>query len=377
MKKRLFTPGPTPIPESVMLRMAEPIIHHRNPEFQEVFSRVNEGLKYLFQTKQPVLTLTSSGTGGMEATFVSLFSPGDTIISVNGGKFGERWVKMPRAFGLNVQEIKTEWGKAPTEAEIRSALKANPDAKAVYLTHSETSTGTATNIKVLAKVIRENSDAFVCVDGITSIGAHEFRFDEWGIDACVTGSQKGLMIPPGLAFVALSQRAVNAMESSTMPRFYFDLRRALKSLQTNDTPFTPAVSLIVGLDKALEMIRNEGIEAIWRRHEKLASALRAGVKALGLRLFSDSPSNAVTPVWLPAEVEWRAFVKVLKGKYGITIAGGQDDYAGKIFRISHLGYYDALDMIVMISALEFTLRECGYSFEIGSGLKATQSALFD
>lgn len=374
MKKRLFTPGPTPIPETVMLRMAEPIIHHRNPEFNEILTRVNTNLKYLFQTGQPVLTLTCSGTGGVEATFVSLFSPGDTIISVNGGKFGERWVKMPKAFGMNTVEIKTAWGKAPTEEQMLGALKANPSAKAVYLVHSETSTGTATNVKAMAKLIRDNSNALVCVDGITAVGAHELRFDEWGIDVCVTGSQKGLMIPPGLAFVALSQRAIAMMESSKSPKFYFDLRKALKSYADNDTPFTPAVSLIIGVDVALEMIRAEGIENVWRRHERLASALRAGVGALGLKLFSDSPSFAVTPVWVPEGVAWKAFNKVLKGEKGITIAGGQDDFKDKIFRVSHLGYYDDLDMIAFVGALEQTLAAVGYRFSPGTGLAATQDA---
>jgi serine---pyruvate transaminase len=370
MKKRLFTPGPTPVPEHVMLTMAEPIIHHRNPEFNEVLTRVNQNLKYLFQTDQPVLTLTCSGTGGVESTFTSLFSPGDTVISVNGGKFGERWVKMPRAFGLNVVEIKNEWGKAPTPDQILNALKGNPQVKAVYLTHSETSTGTATDVKGLAKIIRENSNAMVCVDGITAIGAHEFRFDEWGIDACVTGSQKGLMIPPGLAFVALSKRAITAMESSKLPKFYFDLRKALKSYEKNDTPWTPAVSLVVGVDTALEMIRKEGIENVWKRHQRLATAIRAGITALGLKLFSEYPSFAVTPVWLPQGIEWKSFNKILKSTYGITIAGGQDEYAGKIFRISHLGYYDELDMVTMLAALEMTLHECGYKHASGAGVQA-------
>ncbi|MDE3058952.1 MAG: alanine--glyoxylate aminotransferase family protein [Bacteroidota bacterium] len=370
MKKRLFTPGPTPVPEHVMLTMAEPIIHHRNPEFNEILTRVNRNLKYLFQTEQPVLTLTCSGTGGVEATFVSLLSPGDTIIAVNGGKFGERWVKMPRALGLKSVEIKLEWGKAPTADQILSALKKNPETKAVYLTHSETSTGTATDVKALARAIRENSDALVCVDGITAVGAHELRFDEWGLDACVTGSQKGLMIPPGLAFVALSRRAIETMEHSTLPKFYFDLRKALKSYEKNDTPFTPAVSLVIGVDAALEMIRTEGIENIWKRHERLAMAIRAGLSALGLKLFSNSPSYAVTPVWVPEGVEWKTFNKILKTKYGITIAGGQDDYAGKIFRISHLGYYDEMDMVTMMTALEMTLRESGYAFDAGVGVQA-------
>jgi serine---pyruvate transaminase len=372
VKKRLFTPGPTPVPESVMLAMAEPMIHHRNPEFREIMARVNENLRYLFCTTQPVLTLASSGTGGVEATFVSLFSPGDTVISVNGGKFGERWVKMPKALGLNVHEVSVEWGRAPSAGQIREALKAVPNAKAVYLTHSETSTGTATDVRSLAAVIRESSSALVCVDGITAVGAHELQFDAWGIDVCVTGSQKGLMIPPGLAFVALSGRAIAAMETSKLPKFYFDLRKALKSYQDNDTPWTPAVSLVVGVDVALQMIRREGIENVWRRHERLALAVRSAVRALGLKLFSESPSYAVTPVWLPPEVEWKRFNGVLKNTYGITVAGGQDAYSGKIFRISHLGYYDELDMVTMISALERTLKECGYAFTAGSGVAAIQ-----
>ena len=374
-KRRLFTPGPTPVPEKVMLKMAEPIIHHRSPEFNEIFIRVNQNLKYLFQTTQPVLTLTCSGTGGVEATFVSLFSPGDTMISVNGGKFGERWVKMPKTFGLNVIEIKVDWGKAPKSSQLQEALRQHSNVKAVYLTHSETSTGTATDVKTLAKVIRENSSALVCVDGITAIGAHELRFDEWGIDVCVTGSQKGLMIPPGLAFVALSKRAIAAMETSTLPKFYFDLRKALKSYEKNDTPWTPAASLLIGVDVALEMIRSEGIENVWKRHERMARAIRAGIRALGLKLFSDEPSYAVTPVWMPEGIDWKVFNKALKNAYGITIAGGQDDYAGKIFRISHLGYYDELDMVGVIAAIERALHDCGYECELGAGVKAVQQSL--
>ena len=373
-KRRLFTPGPTPVPEQVMLKMAEPILHHRSPEFNEILTRVNGNLKYLFQTAQPVLTLTSSGTGGVEATFVSLFSPGDTVISVNGGKFGERWVTIPQTFGLRVVEVKVDWGKAPTREQIQNALHQNPDAKAVYLTHSETSTGTATDVQSLAKVIREKSSALVCVDGITAIGAHEMRFDEWGIDVCVTGSQKGLMIPPGLAFVALSARAISALASSKLPKFYFDLRKALTSYEENDTPWTPAASLIVGVDIALQMIRSEGIENVWRRHERMAHAVRAGVSAIGLRLFSQFPSHAVTPVWMPDGVEWKHFNKILKNTYGITVAGGQDEFAGKIFRISHLGYYDELDVVSVVAAIERALFECGWSFDVGAGLKAIQES---
>lgn len=375
MKKRLFTPGPTPVPESVMLRMAEPIIHHRNPEFGEVMKRVNKNLKYVFQTEQPVLTLACSGTGGVEATFVSLFSPGDTIISVNGGKFGERWVKMPQVFGLNVVEIKVPWGTSVQAPQLVEALKKNPLAKAVYLVHSETSTGTATDVRGMAKVIRENSNALVCVDGITAIGAHELRFDAWGIDVCVTGSQKGLMIPPGLAFVAVSNRAIEMMQSARLPKFYFDLRKALKSYEKDDTPWTPAISLVVGVDLALEMIRAEGIENVWKRHERLANALRVGILEIGLRLFSNAPSFAVTAVWLPGGMDWKAFNKTLKTDNGITIAGGQEEYAGRIFRVSHLGYYDDLDMVTFMAALERTLASHNHKFTIGSGVTAVQKAL--
>jgi aspartate aminotransferase-like enzyme len=224
-------------------------------------------------------------------------------------------------------------------------------------------------------VIRKESSALVCVDGITAIGAHEMRFDDWGVDVCVTGSQKGLMIPPGLAFVALSQRAIAAMEGAKLPKFYFDLRKAVKAWEKNDTPWTPAVSLVIGVDAALQMIRQEGIEKIWERHRKLATALRMGVQSIGLKLFSETPSYAVTPVWVPEGVEWKSFNKIIKGKHGITIAGGQDDYTGKIFRVSHLGYYDALDMVTVMAAIEWSLSECGYKVELGKGVGTVMQQL--
>jgi aspartate aminotransferase-like enzyme len=355
--------------------MAAPIIHHRHPEFRVIMTRVNGGLQYVFQTSGPVLSLASSGTGGMEATFVSLFSPGDTVLSVNQGKFGERWVTMPRTFGLNTVEIAVPWGSAVQPGKVREVLRSNPKAKAVYLTHSETSTGTATDVQAIAQVIHNESDALVCVDGITAIGAHEFRFDDWGIDVCVTGSQKGLMIPPGLAFVALSQRAIKTMETSTLPKFYFDLRRVLASHASNDSPWTPAVSLLIGLDAALELIRAEGIENVWARHKRLALALRAGLAAIGLRLFSDAPSYAVTPVWLPGSVEWNSLYKALKVDNGITVAGGQGEFAGKIFRVSHLGYYDDLDMVAVMAGIERAFQAVGHPVPLGKGVEAVQKTL--
>ncbi len=375
MKKRLFTPGPTPVPENVMLSMAAPIIHHRNPEFMEILQQVHEDLQYLFRTTQPVVVMTCSGTGGMESAISSLFGPGDKVITINGGKFGERWGELVRTFTGNCIEEKVEWGTAIQPERIAELLGEHPDARGVCLTHSETSTGTASDIKALCAAIREASDALILVDGITAIGAHEFHFDDWGADICITGSQKGLMMPPGLALIAVSERAQDIVNSRhERPQFYLSLKKALKSHAGNDTPFTPAVTLIIGLAEALRMLREEGIENVWSRHARLASACRQGCEALGMRLFSSSPSFAVTPVWLPEGVDWKAFNKILKVGNGITVAAGQDDFAGRIFRISHLGYYDELDMLSVIGALEFTLSDMGVPFEIGSGVAAVQRA---
>ncbi len=375
MKKRLFTPGPTPVPENVMLRMAAPIIHHRNPEFMEILTRVHEDLKYLFRTTQPVVVLSCSGTGGMEATISSLFKQGDKVITVNAGKFGERWSELVRVFTGNCVEEKVAWGSALQPERLAELLQENPDVKGVCLTHSETSTGTATDIKRLSELIREKSDALILVDGITAVGAHEFLFDEWGVDICITGSQKGLMMPPGLALVAISARAQDVIKGkSGIPQYYLSLKKALKAHAGDDTPFTPAVSLVIGLDEALQMIKSEGIENIWARHESLANACRQGCNALGMKLFSNSPSFAVTPVWLPDGVKWSAFNKALKQSNGITVAAGQDEYKDKIFRISHLGFYDELDMLTVIGGIERALKEIDFTFEIGAGVSAVQKA---
>jgi aspartate aminotransferase-like enzyme len=352
--------------------MAEPIIHHRKSEYRAIFSRVNAGLRTLFQTTQPVLTLTSSGTGGMEASFVNLFSPGDKVVAVNGGKFGERWVEIPRAFGLTAVDARVEWGKTMEPGDLAAVMRAHPDAKAVYITQSETSTGTAFDVKALAAAVRDSSGALVCVDAISAMGAHEMRFDDWGVDVCVTGSQKGLMIPPGLAFIALSARAGEAMKRSTLPRYYFDLGKALESYASGDTPWTPAVSLVTGLDVALRAILDEGLENVWRRHLRLSSALRAGVAAMGLRLASESPAASVTAVRLPEGVDWKTFNTTLEDRYGVYAAGGQGPWKGKVFRISHLGYYDELDMVAVTAALERALSDCGFSVKPGAGVRAVQ-----
>ncbi len=372
-KKRLFTPGPTPVPEQVMLAMAQPIIHHRHPEFGEIFRRVNENLKYLFQTERDVLTLTASGTGAMEAGACSLLSPGDTAVFVNAGKFGERWGEICRAYGVEAVEVKVEWGDPVDPGSIVTSLLGRKGIKVVFVTQSETSTGVLHDVKEIARAVRENSDALIVVDGITSVGALELRTDAWGIDVVITGSQKGLMIPPGLSFITLSDRAWKRTEQSTLPKYYLDLRRAKKALGQNETPWTPAVTLLVGLDMALGMIRQEGIESVWQRHALMAGAIRAGCGALGLRLLAKTPSNALTAVWIPTELDARKFSQTLKQAYGVTVAGGQGHLKGKIFRISHLGYYDALDAVGVVAALEMTLRDCGWKFEAGAGVLAAQS----
>ena len=372
-RTRLFTPGPTPVPEEVMLAMARPIIHHRTEEFQETLRFVNESLAYLFVTEQPVMTLTASGTGAMEAAIANTMARGDEIITVNGGKFGERWGKIGRAYGLNVHEIMIEWGRAVTVEQIEESLREHPNARGLFLTHSETSTGAFTDVRGIAAALRPGFDGLIVVDGITAVGAHEMRFDDWDLDVVITGSQKGLMIPPGLAFAALSERAWKATERSDLPRFYFDLTMARKAHADADTPWTPAITLIIGLGKALEMLRAEGREEAWARHDRLARSLRAGVEALGLGLFAFPYSNALTSVVLPEGGE--AIPSHLKKAYGITAAAGQDHLKGKIVRFSHLGYYDEGDMMTLIHYLEQTLIDLGIPHESGAGLSAAHRSL--
>jgi aspartate aminotransferase-like enzyme len=360
-----------------MLRMAEPIIHHRHPEFTELFSRVQKDLQYLFQTSGDVLTLTSSGTGAMEAVVCNVHSAGDTAIYVNGGKFGERWGEILKAYGVRPVEITVPWGESVQVNAIQETLEKYPEAKAVYLTHSETSTGAATDVRKVADVIRRHQNVLTVVDGITAVGAMELRMDEWEIDLVITGSQKGLMVPPGLAFVAVSSRTWEVIRTSKLPRYYFNLLAAKKALESNDTPWTPAISLVIGVDAALAMIRQEGIEQVWSRHARLGTSFRAAASALGLSVLARNPSNALTALKIPDSLDAKKVSTVLKKTYGITVAGGQGPLSGKIVRISHLGYYDELDMIAVISALEMTLAECGYKFEPGTGIQAAQKSLLN
>ncbi len=373
LKTRLLTPGPTMIPESVLALSSKPIPHHRTASFKKIMTDVQCGLKDLFQTKQPVLMLTASGTGAMDAAVSNLFCKGDKVITVNSGKFGERWTKIAKAYGLNPVEMKLVAGASIDPKELETLLNANKDAKAVLFQASETSTGAAAPVKAVCDTIKKFPGVLCVVDAITALGVMDLPMDDWGIDALMTGSQKGIMLPPGLALISLSEKAWKAAEKSDLPKFYFNLTKEKAACAEEQTAWTPAISLIVGLQESLKMIKEEGLSNVFKRHCLLAAASRAAVVALGLELLSkDHPSDAVTAVKVPAEIkDGKAIPKTMRDKYGVTITGGQDELEGKIFRLTHLGYIDQFDVLTGIGALELTLRDLGYTkFQIGAGTAA-------
>lgn len=372
MKKiRLLTPGPTPVPERLALRMARPIVHHRSPEFEAVFGRVREGLQWLFQTRQDVLVFASSGTGAMEAAFVNFLRRGDTVVVVDGGKFGERWGKFAKAYGVESVTLKCEWGSPVAVEAVEKALREHPQAKAVYLQANESSTGVYHPVRELAQVTAK-TPALLVVDAISALGAMPLPMDEWGIDVLVSAAHKALGLPPGLAFLAASEKAWRLNESADLPRFYFDARRERDNQRKNQTAWTPAISLVEGLDESLSMFREEGLDQVFARHARMARAARAGMQALGLALYSKSPSNAMTTVEAPTGIDSEKLVKHLFARYGIKLVGGQDAAKGKIFRIAHLGYFDDFDMLVVIGAIERGLHDLGAKVELGAGLAAAQ-----
>ena len=368
-KTYLLTPGPTPIPESVSAVFAKPLIHHRTPAFQNLFEEVRTGLKYVFQTKQDVLIITASGTGVQEASVANLFKRGEKIICINGGKFGARWAKLAHIYGLIPVEIKLEPGDAVEPKQLEEVVTANSDAKAILFQASETSTGVRMPVQEICKIARAANMLSVC-DAITAAGVFDLPMDEWGIDVLMTGSQKGLMIPPGLAMIALSDRAWTANETCDLPRFYFDLAKERKAQQKNQTAWTPAISLIQGLQESLKMIKDEGLHNVFKRHDLLAKATRNAVQALGLEMLAKkSPSNAVTAVKVPASIkDGKLIPKTMRDKYGVVITGGQDELEGKIFRLSHFGYCDRFDITTGIAALELTLNDLGHKVEFGKGV---------
>ncbi len=371
-KNYLLTPGPTPLPPEVSAVMARPIIHHRTPQFQEILKEASQGLKYVYQTANDVFIISSSGTGAMEAAVMNLLSCGDIALVVHGGKFGERWTEIAKAYGINVEIIDVQWGKAVNPEEIGKRLKANPGIKAVFTTLCETSTGVDNDIEKIAGIVKE-SPAVLVVDAISGLAAIDLKTDAWGVDVVVSGSQKGLMLPPGLGFISLSPKAWKLVEASKSSRYYFDLRKAKKAIDKNDTPFTSSITLIIALNEALKMIQQDGLENIFARHRNLADAARAAIKALGLELFSPcAASDAVTAVKVPSGIDGEKLVKTMRDDFGVTIAGGQEELKGKIFRIAHMGYIGEFDIITGISCLEKVLARMGYKFQLGAGIKAAE-----
>jgi aspartate aminotransferase-like enzyme len=378
LKRYLLAPGPTPVPPEVLLSMAMPIIHHRSPDFLPVLDSAKKGLQWLYQTKNDVLILCSTGTGGMVGAVNNFFSQGDKVIVINGGKFGERWTKICKNYGLDVDEIVLEWGYAVKPDIIEEKLKKNKDIKGVFVQASETSTGVYHDIRRLASIVKGYDNTLLIVDAISALAAHDLRTDEWGIDIMVGGAQKGLMLPPGIAFVSVSEKAWEMAKTSKMPRFYFDFKKERENLAKNQTNFTSPVTLIIGLNGSLKMLQAEGLENVFKRHERLAMTTRKAVQALGLELYAkESPSNAVTAIMTPPGIDGQAVYKNLREKYGITAAGGQDRARGKIFRIAHLGYVDKFDVITAIAGIEMVLKGMGHPVKLGTGVATAEELLMD
>ena len=372
MKKNLiFTPGPTPIPPEALLAMAQPIDYHRSNATVALIKDVLEKLKHVFQTENDVLFLTSSGTGAMEGAVANLLSRGDKVIVIRSGKFGERWGEICTAYGVKVIPIDVTYGNSVDPHIVETLLAKHPEATAVFATLCETSTGALHDIEALARLTRIRSTLLV-VDAVSALGADDLQMDTWGVDVVVSCSQKGLMTPPGLAFAALNQRAWNAVARSDLPKYYFDFRKAYESGLEGSVPYTPAVTLLTALQCALNRICEEGIRRTIARHDRLATATRSAVKALGLSLFATSPANTLTAIQLPEEIDGKAFINLMRDTYGITYAGGQSQLSGKIVRIAHLGWMNENDVIVAISALERGLVEIGYDIPLGAGVSAAQ-----
>jgi serine---pyruvate transaminase len=375
MKRYLMTPGPTPVAPETQLAMAQPILHHRSPQFMDILARVREDLKYLFQTEQEVLMFAATGTGAMEGAVANTLSPGDTALVVDGGKFGERWTELCTVYGVNVDRIPVEWGRAVKPDDVAQRLKANPSIKAVFVQANETSTGVQHPVRELAEITRARPGVILVVDAISALGGYPLPMDEWGLDIVVAGSQKAMMLPPGLAFAALSPKAWEMVKTSTCPKYYFDFAKQLKSQQKNQTAYTSAVSLTLGLQQVLTWVRQEGLEKIFARNRKLSRATKAAVTAMGLALYAkDYPSDVLTAVEAPAGVDGQKVVAKLRER-GIWIAGGQAQAKGKIFRIAHMGYIDELDLLGTIGSLESVLNQLGYNVELGVGVKAAQAIL--
>lgn len=378
-KLTLMIPGPTPVPEKVLKALGKHPIGHRSKEFQELVRHTTEQLKWLHQTNGDVLAITGSGTAAMEAGIINTLRRGDKVLCGDNGKFGERWVKVARAYGLEVQVIKTNWGTPLNPEDFQRALieDKNKEIRAVILTHSETSTGVINDLQTISKHVLEHGTAITIADCVTSLGACNVPMDAWGIDVVASGSQKGYMVPPGLSFVAMSERAWDAQKTSDLPKFYLDLELYRKTANKNSNPFTPAVNLYFALEAALEMMQKEGLEAIFTRHARHRTATQAGMKAMGLPLYAKEShgSPAITAV-APENIDAEELRKIVKEKFDILLAGGQDHLKGKVFRIGHLGFVSDRDVLTAVASIEATLQSQNLlSHEMGSGVAAASKIL--
>jgi len=377
IKQYLLSPGPTAVPEQVLLRMAAPMIHHRTPQFSEIFAETRAMLQQIHQTQSDALMLSCSGTGAMEAAVMNLCAPGETMIFVNGGKFGERWGKIAEKHGVHAVEILVPWGDAVAIEDVQAALSAHPEAKALFVQASETSTTTEHPIQAIAALTQELNCVTV-VDAITALGVIDMPMDAWGLDVVISGSQKALMLPPGLATMAISEKAWAMIESTKgCNTFYFDLltERENQKKGKDTTAWTPAASLIIGLNEVLKMMLAEGLDNLYARHALLARATRAGFAALNMKLVSNVPATSATGAFIPESVDGGAFVKYLRDVMGVTFAGGQDDLTNRIIRVAHLGYYDVFDVCITMSAVEIALNRLGYPVQMGVGVAAAQTVL--
>jgi len=373
MKKyQLMAPGPTPVPSNVLLAMAQPMIHHRTPAYDALFAEVRAGLKRLFQTTQDVLPFASSGTGAMEGAVANTLSAGDTVLLLRAGKFAERWEEICRAFGVTVVPLSAPFGDTVPAAAFAEALRRHPEARAVLMQHSESSTGVLHDVRGIAAATRD-SQAILIVDAVSSLGIADLQMDAWGVDVVVSGSQKGLMLPPGLSLCAVSQKAWGHVRTSRLPKYYFDFTAEAKSVAKGEAHFTPAVSIMVGLREVLRMLEAEGLANTFRRHDRLARATRAGVEALGLEIFAKAtPSPALTPVVAPAGIDSEKILATYSTSHNITIAGGQGEMKGRVFRLGHMGYVAEFDVISALAALEQVLQELGHAVDFGASVSAAQ-----
>jgi aspartate aminotransferase-like enzyme len=372
MKQRLFTPGPTPVPEETLLELARPMVYHRTAEFRQLLGEVLEDLQYIFRTKNLIVPLTASGTGAMEAALVNAVPPGSKMICLIAGRFGERWKNLAKAFGIEAVTVQVPFGQVVTPEMLAKTLADHPDAVAVATTLSETSTGAGHDIEGFGKLVAK-TPALLLVDAISGLGAMECRTDDWSIDICCTGSQKALMMPPGLSFLSVSDKAWKAIDKNPSPRtFYFDLKKARKNLESNDTPFTPAHTLIRAMRVSLKKIRAQGIENILAAQARNAAAARAAFQALGLKIFPVRPNDALTVGEMPPGLDSTKLLAAMEKRYGLKLANGQDTLKGKIIRLAHMGYIDQFDIIAAISGLELALAEVGHPVEPGKGVAAAQ-----